>query len=723
MKTLRICFILLSVFSLLGGRSTATMPVQAAPQAMQIWVEHIANKVQPTTAPGSASSILLEGASDSYVAAQIIVRANGDALAGVNMTASALGDGRGHAIPAANITFYRQQFINFTGVSESEPGSRPVPKNSPTADPWLPDPLIPFIDPYDGSPAGAPFAVTANRNQPVWVDFFIPENTTPGVYTGQITISASGQPTVSVPVQLTVWNLRLPDKNIVTTYFQAHFDQVINYHRNTYEGNPSSPWRKYDAYTRQLVKRYEELIHTHRLDTWMDFTAQPVASGQCAVPSNWSNYDAAVQPYMDGSYWSDGVPNTWIDVPFSPGVDWGLEQNCSQSQYTALAAGWAAHLTSKGWFDNAIAYAYDEPPESAYPTIALHSSWMQAGNPGWKAHIMDTTEPGPSNVGILNPALGIYTVCLRCYDHWYQNQDVYGRLEWPGLFSQGIQLWFYESNAQSDPYPTFATNTLWGVEPMVVMWGSWYEHASGFLYWDVMAWDNHSATGGPWGPNVDYGKTGDGVLIYPGNHDGFLAPMGSPTDVTIDGPIPSYRLKLIRSGLQDWALFKLAEQRGIGDYARQQVARVYGQFGGCEWSGCPAPVNGQFFWKADPALMDEVRHNIAMRLSVNLAPNIPTNPHPADGAVNAFTNAILSWQGGDPNGDPITYTVALGTVNPPPITATITQNTYQPTLAANAHYYWQISASDGLSTTVGALWQFTTGQKTAQRIYLPTIQK
>ncbi|MFZ6028723.1 MAG: glycoside hydrolase domain-containing protein [Chloroflexota bacterium] len=722
MKAIRIAFVSAIVLGLMFGQPAAHLLSQAAPQAMQVWVAHIADKIQPTTAPGTANSISLEGARASYAAAQIIVHAGGEALSGVNITAGVLSDGHGHTIPAANITFYRQSFINFTGVEEAEPGSMPVPENSPTHDPWLPDPLIPFIDPYDGGPAGAPFAVDANRNQPVWADFLIPENALPGTYTGQITVSATGQPAVNVPVSLTVWNLLLPDKNTVTTYFQAHFGQVINYHRNTYEGSPN-PWLKYDAYTRQLVKRYEELIHVHRLDTWMEFIPPPEASGQCAVPSDWSSYDAAVQPYMDGSYWSDGVPNKWIVVPFSPGVTWGIEESCSQAEYTALAAGWAAHLKTKGWFDNAIAYAYDEPPESVYPDIARHSSWMQAGDPGWKAHIMDTTEPNPGNVGVLNPALGIYTVCLRCYDHWYQGQDTYGRAEWPQLFNQGIQLWFYESNAQSDPYPTFATNTLWGVEPLITLWGSWYEKASGFLYWDVMAWNDNAASGGPWGPNVDYGKTGDGVLLYPGNHDGFLAPMGSPNDITIDGPIPSYRLKLIRAGLQDWALFQLAEQRGIGDYARQQVARVYGQFGGCDWQGCPEPVNGEFYWKASPALMDEVRHNVAMRLSVNTAPHTPANPHPANGATNAFTNEILSWQGGDPNGDPVTYTVALGAVNPPPITATVSSTAYAPTLAANTHYYWQITATDGLSSTVGALWQFTTGEISARRIYLPLLRR
>jgi hypothetical protein len=241
--------------------------------------------------------------------------------------------------------------------------------------------------------------------------------------------------------------------------------------------------------------------------------------------------------------------------------------------------------------------------------------------------------------------LGIYCVSLAGYDNWSRdssvlaNQILYGRNNWSTLFAQNIQLWFYESNAQSAPYPTFAPNTLWG-------------------------------------PNVDFSKSGDGVLIYPGHHDGTDASQGygSPANVTIDGPVPSYRLKVIRAGLQDWAMFKLTGQRGCGTYVCDQVARAYGQLGRYEWSGCPPIVNGQFLWENDGALLDNVRHNIAMKILGlnNTAPNTPGNPSPADQALNVFTLQPLTWQGGDPDGQPVTYTVSIGTNNPPSVVAMAT---------------------------------------------------
>ena len=598
-----------------GVTATATyLPIVQTAGGLNVWTAPPGNKLQPSTAPGGQQTITLEGARASYESYKVVVPAGAQALSGVNVSASDLSDGLGHTIPAANLAFFRQVFIDFTGVAVSEHGNVEVPENSPTGDGRLPDALIPFTDPYSGSPAGAPFNVAANQNQPVWLDVFIPAETVPGVYSGEISVTAQGQEAVTLPISLTVWDILLPDANVVTTYFGMHMNDVIEFHHDTWDCSGDNCWLEWTEQSRLVVGRYEALAHEHRIATGPTFIPDP--GNGCQPPADWSGYDAAIAPYMDGSYWADGVASPWIDTPFSPGVDWGYEGNCTQSEYTALAAAWAAHLKANGWFDAALVYAYDEPDPSVFPLIAQHSAWMQAGDPDWKAHIMDTTEPTASSTAVLNPALGIYCVCLRCYDGWSNDGSMppdevpYGRAEWPTLFSQGIDLWFYESNAQGAPFPTFATNTLLGNEPRIMMWGAWYERASGFLLWDMTAWD----VSDPWGPNVMYAKTGDGVIIYPGNHDGLSAPLGSPAEVTIDGPVPSYRLKVIRLGLQDWALFALAEQLGLGDYARQQVALAYGQMGGCTWEGCPPPVNGSFYWLSDDALLAQARHNVAMAI-------------------------------------------------------------------------------------------------------------
>ena len=76
----------------------------------------------------------------------------------------------------------------------------------------IPDPLIPFYDPYDsGNPAVAtPFNVQEGTTQGVWVDISIPANQTAGAYTGTLTVSGTGISTTTIPVNVTVWNGNLP---------------------------------------------------------------------------------------------------------------------------------------------------------------------------------------------------------------------------------------------------------------------------------------------------------------------------------------------------------------------------------------------------------------------------------------------------------------------------------------------------------------------------------
>jgi len=96
----------------------------------------------------------------------------------------------------------------------------------------------------------------------------------------------------------------------------------------------------------------------------------------------------------------------------------------------------------------------------------------------------------------------------------------------------------------------------------------------------------------------------------------------------------------------------------------------------------------------------------------NQAPNTPNTPNPLDGATNVGTNAILSWEGGDPNGDTVYYDVYFGTTNPPPkIINDQTSTTYDPPgeLEVLTTYYWQIIAEDEHGDQApGPIWSFTT---------------
>jgi hypothetical protein len=570
------------------------------------WLQNTSLKVQPTTAPGAmGGQINLEGPRASTEAYQIVLHPTGGGMSNVNATTTDLTSTSGGTIAKANITLFREYFIDFGTIDQTKNigGVSPAPASSPTHDSLVPDPLIPFVDPYAGTPAGAPFGVPPDTNAPIWVDVQIPSNAAADTYSGTISITSDGQAAIVVPISLQVWDLTLPDPRAVTTYFKIDWGNVNGFHKGmdtAYPGNNPN--------TKIVVKRYQELAHTHRIDPLEIWVPYP---NGCTPPTDWTSFDAVLGPYMDGSYWDDKIPSTY----FGAGIGIGdSSQTCTQAQYAAVAGAWATHLKQKGWFNQTWIYATDEPSSSQFPVIEQQSAWAQQGDPGWKPRIIDTTFPTTSSAPGLDMALGVYVVCLKCFGTWDLMDNpmnpgghVYGRTEWAGLFQQGIGLWFYESIAQGPPYPGFGTNTLDAGEPRIMMWGSWYEGATGFLYYSISNLDQSD----PWGPNISFPKTGDGVLVYPGNHDGTLAPAGSPADIAIDGPVPSLRLKMVRAGLQDWALFKLANDHNLGATARTQVATAYTQLGGCQYQGCNQPA---WYWKTDYAILAAARRNVAQAL-------------------------------------------------------------------------------------------------------------
>lgn len=99
---------------------------------------------------------------------------------------------------------------------------------------------------------------------------------------------------------------------------------------------------------------------------------------------------------------------------------------------------------------------------------------------------------------------------------------------------------------------------------------------------------------------------------------------------------------------------------------------------------------------------------------VNIQPDVPSNPIPANNSLNINRFIALEWIGGDPNpNDTVRYDIVMGTVNPP--VTVVASNTLATRIdvglvAANTVIYWKVTAKDNHNSfTEGPVWKFTTG--------------
>lgn len=94
----------------------------------------------------------------------------------------------------------------------------------------------------------------------------------------------------------------------------------------------------------------------------------------------------------------------------------------------------------------------------------------------------------------------------------------------------------------------------------------------------------------------------------------------------------------------------------------------------------------------------------------NQPPAPPSNPLPADGAMEVSRTPTLAWDCSDPDkNDPLTYDVYFGEASSPPLVARDhpTRSYNVGPLDYNVKYYWQIVARDKhRHETVGPVWSF-----------------
>src|SRR5689334_11441493 len=177
-----------------------------------IWVTGSMVRVGPSDPAGIGVAAQISAGRGEWESFQIVIKGQATDLTNVTVTVSSLSGPNSQVIPQDKVWLFREQYVYVSPSSPDWGGS-----NRPLGAGYYADGLIPFRDPTTGSLitgatlSATPFSVPAGKNQPIWVDVFVPRNTQGGVYHGTFTVT-SDQGSVGGTLALTVWNFTLPVK-------------------------------------------------------------------------------------------------------------------------------------------------------------------------------------------------------------------------------------------------------------------------------------------------------------------------------------------------------------------------------------------------------------------------------------------------------------------------------------------------------------------------------
>jgi len=285
------------------------------------------------------------------------------------------------------------------------------------------------------------------------------------------------------------------------------------------------------------------------------------------------------------------------------------------------------------------------------------------------------------------------------------NVSIYATLSWTGGDPEGDNV-TYDVYFSSTSPPQMVSNNQSNdsYDPGTLEFNTTY-------YWQIVAWDEYgaSSTGPIWNFSTRDNNPPD-TPRYP-------HPPNGATDISIDtllswtGGDPD--------GDDVYYDVYFGESSPPPKVVSKQTSTTY--------NPGPLEFGTKYYWQI--VAWDEYEYSTIgpvwnFTTRTNSPPYTPSNPVPENGAKNVVIIADLGWDGGDPDGDPVTYDIFFGKTSPPPlIEENYSTNTYKPgTMNYSTTYYWKIIAYDQFDTmSVGPIWNFTTEDKVNKAPIRPTI--
>jgi hypothetical protein len=540
--------------------------------------------------PTTATTISLNAARNEFESYQIVIR--GPAT-NVTATASAMvGPNGAQLLPAqcsvpGHIRLYREDLYS---VDVDPNTTTPPPSDVDAMVGAIPDALIPQVDEFDNICRSFTFSVAPNTTRVLWVDVFVPQNATPGTYSGTIRINASeGSRTISA--NLNVWDFALPPTSSMRSYVPYSFNAITSQHGFASCTPP----------LQSLLTRYATLALDHR------WTLAFYDDG-CANQADPSHIVATYGPLLNGTAQTRLQGAQATSIAFQANVD-----------DDADVSGWASFSPApSGWLERLILYVADEPQfiEDWNIVRPRALSAHGAGHPYLKTLVTQSIEAATNAIRD-GAVLGLEDINI--FTPLANQVEPFGQSSTRGAYDAWLasdprnELWQYQSCVthgcggdlpiESPPPP--ATRPRWPslmidhslIRARALEWLSFKHNIRGELYFAATA---AFRTGNDPRTNQFFdGGNGDGTLFYPGAPGLYLGAAGT------DFPIASMRMKMIREGMEDYEYMRVLESPPMNErpFVLSQIAGVFSAASNTD---------------ADPAALYTARQNMACRILTRL---------------------------------------------------------------------------------------------------------
>lgn len=367
----------------------------------------------------------------------------------------------------------------------------------------------------------------------LWISYTADADASPGKYKDTITLKGENY-SVEIKVQLAIHKLTLPKAPSIPAVFGIKDDMFSR------TLNLQSDDERIDA-----MVQWAEFMLDYRMDPyfcrWLEKSMQHEA-----YSSPWPLTDKRAIEFLSDERFRR------VAVPFYSLGDVQLKQSLGVLEETGL-------------IDKSYFYIWDEPSlMEEYIKIRERADKIHAISP--QADVLTTFYCGPKDGSHKDDLFAVFPL-------WRGATQIYSMSAWAlqgkeenaakciSSLKNGEEWWTYVCMGPGDPHPNLHLD-MSGIQHRAVMWRTWKEGGSGFLYWAVNVFEQPKEEG----KIISFRKdlpAGDGLLVYPGELFG------------AEGPLASVRLERWRDGFEDYEYLALVQSSKGRKAAMDLLKSIY----------------------------------------------------------------------------------------------------------------------------------------------------